>query len=1076
MNHSTIFRLSSIVAIAACATSFTACKKPRTGDVFTLFSPQSVSTTQVCLVEDEGQWTVAFADSEDCIHPADLVKESPLQQWDPHIYLAAISNVGEGALQTYALDTRSTVWLAALRSPTGASCLKEESDARQPVTSTTGQWSPEGPGDSDCSSITGTGIRSFDNVPSIPGNNGIALNGTLGETQASHLPGIHWVATSAPDTIAAVNVLTGKRVPLASGALQAQMDFPVADIAVIRDTGWLIAANPRDNELVAWQPTFLCDGEANVHVVGCALELDFGPATHIALQGAPRHLAAARTGDVYASADGVPFVTRVSLDDNECPPAAPCKIAITHTCNDGMDNDGNGLADADDPSCYTPTMDEGELFADAACADGLDNDGDGLIDALDPACVARSYGAEDATDASCTDGVDNDGDGLIDADDPKCASGSEFRAGTRFTRPGDAAMPRYTAQPVYPGRLVVAAEGDILIVAEAAGNRLYKEMASDLVFLCARPLADDVRPAESPCQEANTRIRLNAGDPVRDIAPGMRLNGIANHLETANLIEALPIKVPAGLVSSTERTASFVFLTTRRLFVSSSDGFLYSIDIDRLWQFVGNDGAPVDDYEALLRYTDASGSSADIRNMRLVRAERVPAIAGTFPTTEPGEDAFYPSLRAIDPSKLAGANGSRTRLDANNITNPLAFVELPTEPRFCFDFDGLGCLTSPSRDRQFLPYSFDRAKKDVVHDARIFDENWSVAWEGSLLIGLQGFELATQRNDAVVLNDDGWIEFLGKTPCETVNNNSQLLCDRNIGWSACPTLEALCQRGADLCGDDIKLCDLCPSACAAEVDLCEAGVQPGDIAILPPLDPASYCRRGEAGCNSNTDVPAQCKPGAGGDILEPGAFDIRVPALATIGNEYRVVEVKGNAIRVEPLGFNDRSRFRVPTRLPSTACYRKTLSVEIVAANSWTFSGNRVANTDTPYASADGFCAMSATEDGPVHVYRPPAGAAITTRYGLRLEILPGDYLSWCATQSAPEECAHAMRGFRVSFATEDAYSPRAISGVIGSMGHGGAQALNRNAGAAQLLFLDAGTNELAVINNSESLRGTLVP
>lgn len=1074
MNHSTLLRLSSIVALAACATSFTACKKPRTGDVYTLHSPQSVSTTQVCLIEDGDTWTVAFADDEECVHPADLTKESTVQHWDPHLYLAAISNVGEGALQLYALDTRSTIWLSALRSPTGIECLKAESDARQPVTSGS-QWAVEANGDDACSSITGTGIRSFDNVPSVPGNNGIALNGTLGETRTSHVPGIHWVATSAPNTIAAVNALTGKRVPLANGELQAHVDFPIADIAVVRDTGWLIAANPRDNELVAWQPTISCDGEANIHVLGCTLELDLGPATHIALKGSPRHLTASRAGDVFASSDGVPFVTRVSLDDGECPASAPCEIPITHTCNDGLDNDGNGLIDADDPSCYTAAMDEGEIFADAQCADGIDNDGDGLIDALDPKCLTRSYGAEDATDISCTDGIDNDGDGLIDADDPKCANGSEFRDGAGFAHPGTAALPRYVSQPVYPGRLAVAPEGDLLIVAEAGGNRLRKEMASDLVFVCARPLADDIRPADSPCQDANTRLTLNSGDPVRDIAPGLRLSGIGNHIEFANLVEALPIKVPAGLESTDDRLANFAFLSTRRAFISSSDGFLYSVDIDRSWKFVGNDGVNVDDYEPLFRYTDATGSSGDIRNMRLVRAERVPQITGDFPTTEPGEDSFYPSLKVVAPDKLGSSGGSRTRLDANNITNPLAFVQLPTEPRYCFDFDGLGCLTNPSRDRQFLPYTFAREKKDVVHDARMFDDNWSLAWEGNLLIGSQGFELAPQRADAIVLSNDGWIQFLGKSACDVVDNDSRLLCERNIGWSACPELQGLCERGADLCGGGVTLCDVCPSACAADVDLCAAGVQPGDIAILPPLDPASYCRRGEVGCH-NDNIPAECRAGAGGDPLEPAVYEARIPALTTIGNEFRVAEVKGNAVRLEPLNFTNRTRYRIPRRLPSTTCYRKAFTVELIAANSWTFSGTRVANIDTPYVDANGFCAMTVHEDGPTHIYRPPVGHAITTRYGLSFHVLPGDYLSWCATQANPEECAHAMRGFRVSFATEDAFSPRAVVGVIGGMGHGGSQALNRNAGAAQLLFVDAGTNELAVINNSESLRGTLVP
>ncbi len=54
----------------------------------------------------------------------------------------------------------------------------------------------------------------------------------------------------------------------------------------------------------------------------------------------------------------------------------------------------------------------GGVFA-LSCEDGLDNDGDGLIDEADPGC-----GPADPDDESpqCDDGVDNDGDGGIDWD------------------------------------------------------------------------------------------------------------------------------------------------------------------------------------------------------------------------------------------------------------------------------------------------------------------------------------------------------------------------------------------------------------------------------------------------------------------------------------------------------------------------------------------------------------------------------------------------------------------------------------------------------------------------------------
>lgn len=89
-------------------------------------------------------------------------------------------------------------------------------------------------------------------------------------------------------------------------------------------------------------------------------------------------------------------------------------------CGDGIDNDGNGLTDEDDPKCYS-AGDPYEWFT-TACSDGIDNNGDGFIDfPNDPGC----YGPTDPHEGFnyCSDGVDNDGDGLIDyPDDPGCSS------------------------------------------------------------------------------------------------------------------------------------------------------------------------------------------------------------------------------------------------------------------------------------------------------------------------------------------------------------------------------------------------------------------------------------------------------------------------------------------------------------------------------------------------------------------------------------------------------------------------------------------------------------------------------
>ncbi len=62
------------------------------------------------------------------------------------------------------------------------------------------------------------------------------------------------------------------------------------------------------------------------------------------------------------------------------------EVTAPEICNDGIDNDANGLTDCADPTC----------FADASCTveicnDGIDNNHNDLIDCADPACLHNPY-------------------------------------------------------------------------------------------------------------------------------------------------------------------------------------------------------------------------------------------------------------------------------------------------------------------------------------------------------------------------------------------------------------------------------------------------------------------------------------------------------------------------------------------------------------------------------------------------------------------------------------------------------------------------------------------------------------
>lgn len=96
-------------------------------------------------------------------------------------------------------------------------------------------------------------------------------------------------------------------------------------------------------------------------------------------------------------------------------------------CDDGSDNDDDGLEDEADPGCWTnrhnpDTYDperDNEAVATSQCQDGLDNDFDGKIDyPEDPGCGNPQVYTELERIVpgvpACADGIDNDNDGLID--------------------------------------------------------------------------------------------------------------------------------------------------------------------------------------------------------------------------------------------------------------------------------------------------------------------------------------------------------------------------------------------------------------------------------------------------------------------------------------------------------------------------------------------------------------------------------------------------------------------------------------------------------------------------------------
>ena len=181
--------------------------------------------------------------------------------------------------------------------------------------------------------------------------------------------------------------------------------------------------------------------------------------------------------------DGFPNFIEHKLGSNLFDPGStPEHILMPETCNDALDNDGDGATDEADTGCQPfadfdgdgfPNMAEELLGSDpndaastpevtpiaGVCGDGLDNDLDGLVDAADPGCdlfpdsdgdgfldrAEVAAGSDPENPAStpevaplpgaCSDGVDNDLDGLVDGADSGCGLTAGDGDGDGFADP-----------------------------------------------------------------------------------------------------------------------------------------------------------------------------------------------------------------------------------------------------------------------------------------------------------------------------------------------------------------------------------------------------------------------------------------------------------------------------------------------------------------------------------------------------------------------------------------------------------------------------------------------------------------
>ncbi len=149
----------------------------------------------------------------------------------------------------------------------------------------------------------------------------------------------------------------------------------------------------------------------------------------------------------------------MAADDDDTLGSEGYEGDVAGECEDGADNDMDGLYDCNDPDCAgapvceggdddtgppddddtgppddddtgppddddtgppddddTGPPDDDDTAQSEDCGNEIDDNGDGLIDCDDPICGYHpDCGGED-----CTNGSDDNGDGLIDCDDPDC--------------------------------------------------------------------------------------------------------------------------------------------------------------------------------------------------------------------------------------------------------------------------------------------------------------------------------------------------------------------------------------------------------------------------------------------------------------------------------------------------------------------------------------------------------------------------------------------------------------------------------------------------------------------------------
>jgi hypothetical protein len=150
---------------------------------------------------------------------------------------------------------------------------------------------------------------------------------------------------------------------------------------------------------------FLCTFDADAETIRNNDEVNPNPADSV-------DVTLTELGDAFLAADtnqgGIQVQNCIGSNTVLCPPAT--SLTSPENCDNGIDDDGDGLVDGADPDCGPQIEGEGNAFS---CEDGADNDLDGLIDAQDESSCWPPFFSKEFV-SLCGDGEDNDDDGTAD--------------------------------------------------------------------------------------------------------------------------------------------------------------------------------------------------------------------------------------------------------------------------------------------------------------------------------------------------------------------------------------------------------------------------------------------------------------------------------------------------------------------------------------------------------------------------------------------------------------------------------------------------------------------------------------